>query len=63
MQLSWSAVKNCGCVKEENLKTASRNVVENPRLLSEGGAELEGIFWRSELAERLLGRSCFLCRS
>lgn len=34
---------------------ASRNVVENPKLLSEGGAEQEGICRRSKIAERLVG--------
>lgn len=42
------------CVKEEDLKMASRNVVENPKLLSEGRAEQEGICSRSEVAERLV---------
>lgn len=63
MQQNWNAVKNCGCVKEENLKMDSRNVVENPKFLSEGGAEQEGICERSELAETLVCRSCLLCRS
>lgn len=34
---------------------ASKNVVENPELLSEGGAEQEDICRRSEVAERLVG--------
>lgn len=49
MQLNLSAVKKCGYFKDEDLKTASRTVVENPKLLSEGGAEPEGIFRRSDL--------------
>lgn len=55
MQQNWSAIKNCGCVKEERFKTASRNVVENPKLLSEDSVE-QNVCRRSELAERLVGK-------
>lgn len=63
MQENWSAIKTCGCVKEENFKTTSRNVAGNPKLLLEEGVEQEGICRRSELADRLVDRSCLLCRS